>query len=75
MYCKDSHMIFATKHINYSLDGYKVKAIHYVLKNTPNFKVLESDYVVYTLYGTVLSVPRSRFRHARERYAFYKGEM
>lgn len=102
-FSKELFIVFVTAHTHYTLEGYKVEAIRYVLKNTPNFQetifesldaicekmnyiacfesfdfregkrklsidriayiesnlhmlnfwVLERDYVVYTLYGTL----------------------
>lgn len=35
--CKDTFVVFVTAFINYALDGYKVEAIRYLLKNSSNF--------------------------------------
>ena len=110
-YSKELFIVFVTAHIEYTLEGYKVGAIRYVLKSTPDFReaifesldaicekmnyvacfesfdfregtkklaidriayvesnlhtlnfwVLERDYVVYTLYGTLNDL-ENRFR-------------
>lgn len=35
--CRETFVIFVTAFINYTLEGYKVDAIRYILKNTANF--------------------------------------
>ncbi len=34
-YCKDSFIVFVTAYVEYSIEGYKVEAIRYILKNNP----------------------------------------
>lgn len=37
-FLEDVYVVFVTAFINYTLDGYKVKAFRYLLKNTANFE-------------------------------------
>ena len=36
--CKDTFVVFVTAYINYTLEGYKVEAIRYILKNSANLQ-------------------------------------
>lgn len=38
-YCSDTYLIFVTAFINYTLEGYKVEAIRYILKDFNNMHV------------------------------------
>ena len=37
--CKETYVVFVTAYIKYTLEGYKVDAIRYLLKNTPGFEI------------------------------------
>ena len=48
-YSSDTHIVFVTAYINYSLEGYKVGATRYILKNNINF-----EDTIYECMDTIL---------------------
>ena len=48
-YSMDIYIVFVTAYVNYSLEGYKVDATRYLLKNTINF-----DESIYECMDTIL---------------------
>lgn len=66
--CKDTFLVFVTGFINYTLEGYQVEAIRYILKNTPNFKemIYESLDVICEKMNYLTSAETFEFREGKK---------
>lgn len=67
-YCKDSYLVFVTAFLNYTLEGYKVEAIRYILKCATNFKDL-----VYEALDAICE--KMRYVEQKEVFDFKEGKM
>lgn len=67
--CKDIFLVFVTGYINYTLEGYRVEAIRYILKNTPNFKetIYESLDVICEKMNYVTNTEQFEFREGTKK--------
>lgn len=66
-YCKDSYLVFVTAFLNYTLEGYKVEAIRYILKGATNFKDL-----VYEALDAICE--KMRYVEQKEVFDFKEGK-
>ena len=66
-YCKDSYLVFVTAFLNYTLEGYKVEAIRYILKGATNFKDL-----VYEALDAICE--KMRYVEQKEVFDFREGK-
>ena len=66
-YCKDSYLVFVTAFLNYTLEGYKVEAIRYILKGATNFKDL-----VYEALDAICE--KMRYVQQKEVFDFKEGK-
>lgn len=67
-YCGNTYIVFVTAHISYTLEGYKVEAIRYILKNTPTFKetVFESLDTICNKMNYVADIKCFNFKEGRK---------
>ena len=72
--CKETFVIFVTAFINYTLEGYKVDAIRYLLKTDVNFKqsVFESLDAVFEKMAYTPSIKKFSFREGTKNIALEK---
>lgn len=72
--CKETFVIFVTAFINYTLEGYKVDAIRYLLKTDVNFKqsVFESLDAVFEKMAYTPSIKKISFREGNKNIALEK---
>lgn len=66
-YCKDSYLVFVTAFLNYTLEGYKVEAIRYILKGASNFRDL-----VYEALDAICE--KMRYVEQKEVFDFKEGK-
>lgn len=68
-FCKDTYLVFVTAYINYTIEGYKVEAIRYILKNTPNFKetIYESLDAICEKMNCVFKVESFDFKEKKKK--------
>lgn len=65
-YCQDTYVVFVTAYLNYTLEGYKVEAIRYILKGTINFGDL-----VYEALDAICE--KMRYVEKKEVFDFKEG--
>lgn len=72
--CRDTFVIFVTAFINYTLEGYKVDAIRYLLKTSDNFEqsVYESLNAVFQKMEYVPVIKKFHFQEGTKNIALEK---
>lgn len=72
--CHETYIIFVTAFINYSLEGYKVNAIRYLLKTDINFKqsVYESLDAVFQKMEYIPIIKKFNFREGNKNISLEK---
>ena len=66
-YCQNTYVVFVTAYLNYTLEGYKVEAIRYILKGTANFEDL-----VYESLDAICE--KMRYVEQKECFDFKEGK-
>ena len=61
-YSSEIYIVFVTAYINYSLEGYKVEAIRYLLKNNTNLEASISECMDAILHKMNLVVKKKKFK-------------
>lgn len=61
-YSSEIYIVFVTAYINYSLEGYKVDAIRYLLKNNTNLEASISECMDAILHKMNLVVKKKKFK-------------
>lgn len=69
IFCKETYIVFVTGYIDYTLEGYKVEAIRYILKYIPNFEeaVYESLDAIYDKMNYKPNIICFEFREGKRR--------
>ena len=70
-FCKELFIVFVTADIHYTLEGYKVEAIRYVLKNTPDFRetIFESLDAICEKMNCVAGYESFDFREGKKKFS------
>ena len=66
-YSSEIYIVFVTAYINYSLEGYKVDAIRYLLKNNTNLEASISECMDAILHKMNLVVKRKNSSSMKEK--------
>ena len=66
-YSSEIYIVFVTAYINYSLEGYKVEAIRYLLKNNTNLEASISECMDAILHKMNLVVKKKNLSSMKEK--------